>query len=70
MSGGGSKRQSLPPRPPPVPTPETIQDASLLSGEQERRSAKRRKGRQSLILTEPSLGDTQDAPQPKKSLLG
>ncbi len=70
MSGlGGSGKTKLPPRADPAPTPDSIRSGAELAGEAEQRSANRRKGRRSLILTEPGLGGAGQQEQ-KKSLLG
>ncbi len=66
MSGSGSKPK-LPPPADPAPTPESIQEGALLAGQRERISAKRRKGRRSLILTEGGLGN---ATVQRQSVLG
>ena len=50
LSGTG-KKTTLPPKASPVPTPATSETTG--AGEAERLRASRRKGRQSLILTEP-----------------
>ena len=68
MSGSGS-RPKLPPQAAPAPTPQSIQEGSLIAGEQEARARKRSKGRRSLILTEGGLGIPSGQEQ-KKSLLG
>lgn len=65
--GGGSRKQKLPPVADPAPTPESIQQGAATLGERERRLAKRRKGRRSLILTEGGLGS---ATVERQSLLG
>lgn len=67
MTGSGSTKSKLPPLPSPVPTPESIQEGATTAGGRERRLAKRRKGRRSLILTEGGLGN---ATVERQSLLG
>jgi hypothetical protein len=67
FTGGGSRKQKLPPVASPAPTPESVQEGAASLGEQERVLAKRRKGRRSTILTEGSLGG---APVDRQSLLG
>lgn len=75
MSGGGGgpkiqkpKKEKLPPKADPAPTPLSIKEGADIAGEAEQRAAKRRKGRRSLILTEQGLGDVATQ-EPKKSLL-
>ncbi len=65
MSGGGKPK--LPPVPSPVPTPKSIQEGAVSAGERERKLAKRRQGRRSLILTDGGLGTSSVE---RESLLG
>lgn len=65
FKGGGSPK--LPPVAAPAPTPESIQEGTLLAGSREALLRRRQRGRRSTILTEGGLGiDTAE----KKSLLG
>lgn len=66
MSGGGEGRAKLPPLQGPIPTPEEIDTQALEKGEAERRRIRARKGRGSTILTEATLGATQQ----KSTILG
>ncbi len=65
--GGGGGGQKLPPVASPAPTPQSIREGAVTSGEREQRLANRRKGRRSLILTEGGLGS---ATVERQSLLG
>ena len=58
----------VPGAPDPAPTPDSISQAAAGAGEAERRAAKKRKGRRSLILTQQGLGDA--GLGQKTSLLG
>lgn len=67
--GGGGSKPKLPPAADPTPsapTPTELQEGDTAGG-RERTAAKRRKGRRSTILTEPTLGG---APTERQSLLG
>ena len=73
MSGFGRTGSAgkLPPQAAPAPVPQSIQEGSLLAGEQEARARKKSRGRRSLILTEGGLGIPQNQGlEQKKSLLG
>ena len=65
--GGGSPAK-LPPPPAPAPTPGSIREGAVAAGARERLSAKRRKGRGSLILTD--AGTLGTSPVQRQSLLG
>jgi len=70
MSGSGGSTK-LPQQASPSPTPESIQEGSMLAGEAEARARKKSKGRRSLILTEGGLGiPANQGLEAKKSLLG
>ena len=66
MSGGGAGKTKLPPLQGPIPTPEEIDVQALEKGEAERRRLRSRRGRGSTILTEATLGATQQ----KSTILG
>ena len=66
---GGSHRPSPPPPPPPPPSRETPDPEVERRTKEQMRALRRRKGRQSTILTSPGLGDVA-APVEQKKLLG
>ena len=67
MTGGGPSKAKIPPVPDPIPTPEDIDLQAAQKGEAERKRLRSRFGRAGTILTEDTLGATQQA---KSSILG
>ena len=70
FTGGGGKKVDLPPVADPIPTPEDINIQALEKGEAERRRIRSRRGRESTILTESTLGTTAIAKSPILGVVG
>ncbi len=66
---GGLFKSPSPPPPPPPPSRETPDPEAERRTKEQMRALRRRKGRQSTILTSPGLGDVA-APVEQKKLLG